>query len=180
MPSPETKPFGLVGHVETPGALLKACEALRAEGYRRFDAHSPFPVHGLEKAMGLAPSPLPWITLVAGIFGAVGVFALQMWTMGVDYPLNISGKPYFAFQAYVPILFEGTVLAAAGATFLGLWWLAKLPRLFHPTMQQSAFHRASNDLFFVSVEAADPLFEVEKTRQTLEALGVVGIEEVAS
>lgn len=172
-------PWGLVGRVESPAALLTVCEALRGAGYRRFDAHSPFPVHGLDRAMGLDRSPLPWITLAAGMAGALGAFALQMWTMGVDYPQNISGKPFFAFQAYVPIIFEGTVLAAAGATFLGLWWLARLPRPFHPTMQAVGFERASDDQLFVSVDANDPRFDPTATRAFLEAAGVTELQEVA-
>ena len=114
--------FALVGVFDTPAALLRACEALRDAGYRKFDARTPFPVHGLERAMGLRrrasrASPGRWGCRRALWLG------LQMWTLGVDYPLNLSGKPFFAYQAYVPVTFELTILLSAIGTFLGLWAL---------------------------------------------------------
>src|SRR4051812_3809352 len=96
----------LMGWYETPGELYKACEALRDAGYQRFDAHTPFPVHGLEHAMGLRPSRLPWIVLGGGLFGLVGSVLLAWYTQGLDYPQNISGKEAFSFQAYIPVFFE--------------------------------------------------------------------------
>jgi hypothetical protein len=183
MPSPEPSssagPFALVGWFDTPGELVHACEQLREAGYRRFDAHTPFPVHGLDRAMGLRPSKLPWIVLAMGLLGGVGAFALQMWTMGIDYPQNLSGKPVFAWQAYVPVTFEATILFAAFGAFFGMWLLNGLPRLFHPVMQHHRFDGSSDDRFLVSVEASDPAFDPEATRALLERLGAKGLEEVA-
>jgi len=183
MPSPEPNkaaaPFALVGWFASPGQLVQACEALRDAGYRRFDAHTPFPVHGLDGAMGLRPSRLPWIVFAMGLVGGLGAFLLQMWTMGVDYPQNISGKPHFAWQAYVPVTFEATILFAAFGAFFGLWALNRLPRLFHPVMQAARFEGVSDDRFLVSVEAADPLFDAARTRELLERLGARALEEVA-
>lgn len=180
MPSPEPKSavHALVGVFDTPAALLHACEELREEGYQRFDAHTPFPVHGLERAMGLRASRVPWITLVGGLVGGLGGFLLQVWTMGVDYPQNISGKPYIAYQAYVPVTFELTILFAALGTFFGMWAINRLPQFFHPVMQHPAFPRASDDRFLVSVEAADPRFDPERTRALLRGHGASEIEEV--
>src|SRR5262249_35085841 len=104
--------FGIMGFVETPAALTHACAALREAGYENSDAHTPFPVHGLEKAMGLRPSRMPWIVLGGATFGFLGSIALAWFTQVADYPQNISGKPPIAFQAYVPVFFELTVLCA--------------------------------------------------------------------
>lgn len=171
-------PFALVGAWSTPAELYTACAALRDAGYRRFDAHTPFPVHGLERAMGLKPSRLPWIVLACGILGGAGAFALQTWAHLWGYRQVISGKPFFAFQAYVPITFELTVLFAAFGTFFGVWGLSKLPRLFHPVMQHPAFTGATDDRFLVSIEADDPKFDPDKTRALLVEFGARDVQEV--
>ncbi len=174
-----TGSWGLMGWYQTPGELLSACEALKREGYTRFDAHTPFPVHGLERALELPPSPLPKLVLAAGLAGLLGAMALQLWTMGIDYPQNISGKPLFAYQAYVPVAFEATVLLASFACFFGMWWLNGLPRFVHPTAGHPSFPRASDDRFFVAVELADPRYDQVATRALLEALGAKELQEVA-
>ncbi len=184
MQSPEQapaadQPFALVGTFDTPAALVHACEALRDQGYEKFDAHTPFPVHGLDRAMGMKASKVAWITLGAGLMGGLGGFALQMWTQGVDYPQNISGKPFFAFQAYVPVTFEATILCAALGTFLGMWALNRLPELFHPVHQAKHFPKVSDDKFLVSIEASDQKFERRKTAELLAGLGAKDVEEVA-
>lgn len=177
---PKAKPFALVGVFDTPATLYHACEGLRDGGYTRFDAHTPFPVHGLEKAMGVKQSRLPWISLVCAILGGTGIFALEAWIHSAGYPLNISGKPHFAFQAYIPVMFEITVLLCAFGTFFGLWGLNKLPQLFHPVMQHSKFTSASDDRFLVSIECDDPRYDEVVTRQLFEELGAKDIEEVAA
>jgi hypothetical protein len=171
-------PFALVGAWRTPAELYRACEALRDAGYQQFDAHTPFPVHGLEKAMGLRASRLPWIVLLCGLIGGTGAFALQTWAHLSGYPQVISGKPLFAFQAYVPITFELTVLFAAFGTFFGVWGLSRLPRLFHPVMQHPAFSGATDDRFLVSIEGADARFDHERTRALLLELGAHDVQEV--
>ena len=183
MPSPETKDpkagvFAVVGAFEAPDRLLRALEELRDLGYRDFDAHTPFPVHGIERAMGLKASKVPWLTLLGGLAGLAGGMALQIWTMGYDYPLNLSGKPFVAWQAYVPIAFETTILLTAFGTFFGMWGLNRLPRFFHPVMQADAFPAASDDRFLVSVESTDPRFELSTVRQLLQAQGARTVEEV--
>lgn len=172
------QPFALVGAWRTPGGLYHACEALRDAGYRNFDAHTPFAVHGLEKAMGLPPSRLPYLVLGCGILGGLGAFALQSWVHLWGYPQIISGKPFFAFQTYVPITFELTVLFAAFGTFFGVWGMSRLPRFFHPVMQHPSFAGASDDRFLVSVEAEDPKFDLSATRALLEELGASDVQEV--
>jgi hypothetical protein len=173
-----SRPFALVGSFATPALLTRACAKLRDAGYRRFDAHTPFPVHGLDRAMGLRPSPLGWIVLACALLGGAGAFTLQWWVHTHGYAQNISGKPLFAFQAYVPITFELTVLFGAFGTFFGVWGLSRLPRLFHPVMQHPAFARASDDRFLLSVESDDALFDHLRTRTLLLELGAADVEEV--
>lgn len=163
--------FALVGRFETPAEITRACEALRDEGYKQFDAHTPFAIHGLEKAMGLPPSRLPFIVLGAGTTGLLGGLALAWYTQLYDYPLSIGGKVPFAFQAYIPILFELTVLFSAFGAFFGMWGMNRLPTFFHPVHHYPSFGRASDDAFIVSVEAADPKFDLTQTRELLEKLG---------
>jgi hypothetical protein len=177
---PLTDVHALMGWFETPAELFKACETLRDAGYQRFDAHTPFAVHGLELAMGLRPSRLPWIVLGGGLFGLVGSVLLAWYTQAVDYPQNISGKEAFSFQAYIPVFFELTVLCAAFACFFGMWLMNRLPRFSHPAHTHPSFHRATDDAFFISVEAADPRFDRAATRKMLAALGARELVEVAS
>jgi hypothetical protein len=174
---PET--WGLVGYLRTPADLYKACEALRDAGYKKFDAHTPFPVHGLENAMGLKPSKLPFIVFGAALTGAASALAMMVYMNVIDYPMNIGGKPYLTLPSYVPITFELTILFSAFAAFFGCWGLNLLPKFFDPVMQHPQFARATDDLFFVAVEATDPNFDVRKTRALLEGLGVKDLQEVA-
>jgi len=173
------QPFALVGYFDTPADLYHACEGLRDAGYKHFDAHTPFPVHGLEKAMGLKPSRLPWIVLICGATGGTIGFLLQSWVHLFGYPQNISGKPLFAFPPMVPIIFELTVLLSAFGAFFGMWALNRLPMWFHPVMQYSKFETFSDDQFLLSVEASDPKFDSAGTRALLAELGAQDIEEVA-
>ena len=172
-------PWGLVGWVQTAPHIYRACEALRDAGYKQFDAHTPFPVHGLEHAMGLKPSKLPWIVLACAILGAASALLMMIWMNVIDYPMNIGGKPYLTLPSYVPIAFELTILLSAFGAFFGNWGLSKLPKFFDPVMRHSSFHRASDDRFFVSVESKDANFDLARTRAFLEGLGVQDVEEVA-
>lgn len=178
--APARPAFGLVGYFDTPAQLWGACEALRDAGIKDFDAHTPFPVHGLEKAMGAPASKLPWIVLIAGTVGMVAGFGLQAWIMSVDYPLIIAGKPYFAYQAYIPVTFEITILFAAISTFIGTWALNKLPAFYHPVFKHPDFGRATDDKFFVSVERKDPSYNTEAIARLLEPHGVQALQEVES
>ena len=176
----ESPPFALMGYFTSPADIYHACEALRDAGYSRFDAHTPFPVHGLEKAMGLKPSPMPWLVLVGGVTGLVSAILLAWYTQLYDYPLIISGKPSFSYQAFIPIFFELTVLFAALTCFFGLFVISRLPSFFHPTMTHPNFPRATDDAFFISVEVSDPKFDATETRSLLQRVGAQGIREVFS
>ena len=174
-----TPPYGTVGVFETPGAILAAATELRDAGYKEIDALTPFPVHGMERALGLRSSKMPWISLAGAIFGISGMFWLSHY-VSWDYPLNISGKPVFSWQAYVPLYFELMVLFCAFATFFGLWGLCKLPTYFHPAMTHPRFPGATDDKFLLVVEARDGLYEGAKVRALLEKLGAHDVIEVQS
>jgi hypothetical protein len=174
----DIRPFAIVGVFDTPAQLFHACEELRDAGYQHFDAHTPFPVHGLERAMGLAPSRLPWIVLLGGFTGLFSMIALAWYTQGYDYPLNISGKEPFSYQAFVPLFFELTVLFSALACFFGMWGMNRLPTYFHPVMQHPMFPRATDDKFLLSVESRDPKFDLAQTRELLEKVGAQDVAEV--
>ena len=177
---PEGAHYGILAEFATAADLYHACERVRDEGFTRWDAHTPFPVHGLDRAMGLRRSPLPWIVLVAGLTGAAGGFALQWWVHADAYPLVISGKPYFAWPAMIPITFElGVLFAAFGAVF-GMLGLNRLPMHHHPLFRSKVFERVSDDAFFISIESWDPRFDASATRKLLESLGARHVELLES
>jgi hypothetical protein len=176
---PEGTPcYGVLARFETPRALHRACEQVRDAGYRKWDAHSPFPVHGLDAAMGLRASKLPWIVLVMGLGGAGGGLLLQWWVAVKAYALVISGKPLFSWPAFVPVTFELGVLFGALGAVLGMLGLNQLPMLYHPLFNSKQFERMSDDAFFISIEAWDPKFDAHRTVEFLEGLGAVQVEVV--
>lgn len=178
MSANKTKLFGVLAEFETPATLFHACEHVRDAGFGKWDAHTPFPVHGLDGAMGMKRSKLPWIVLVFGLTGMATAFCLQSWVHSIEYPLVISGKPLFALPAYVPIIFELSVLFSAFASVFGMLALNGLPRLEHPLFGSKRFDRASDDRFFISIEAGDPKFDAEKTVEFLRGLGATHVELV--
>ena len=178
---PEGTPtFGALAEFATPADLYRACARVRDAGYTRWDAHSPFPIHGLDGAMGLSRSRLPWIILVMGLGGAAAGFLLQTWVHSYAYPLTISGKPHFAWQAYVPITFElGVLFGAFGAVF-GMLGLNRLPMHHHPLFDDPAFARVTDDGFFISIESWDPKFDARTTPALLERIGATHVDLVGS
>jgi len=178
MSNPNTQPFALVGYFDTPADLYHACEGLRDAGYKHFDAHTPFPVHGLDKAMGLGRSRLPFVTLICGLSGAIGGFTLQLWANGIAYPILVSGKPVFNWQPYMPVTFELGVLLAAISTVVGMLAFNELPMLFHPLFGSRAFEKVTDDGFFISIESWDPKFNAIETERLLSGLGATRVELV--
>ncbi len=172
------KVYGLLAEYETPGDLYHACEKVRDAGYGAWDAHTPFPVHGLERAMGIRRSIVPFIVAVMGFSGAGLGFLLQYWVSTTAYPLIISAKPYNSYPAFVPVTFElGILLGSFGAVF-GMFALNKLPQLYHSLFNSPRFPRFSDDKFFISIESRDPKYDVERTRKLLESTGATAVEEV--
>lgn len=170
--------YGILAEFATPADLYRACEGVRDAGFTRWDAHTPFPVHGLERAMGLRRSPLPWIVLVMGLTGTAAGFLLQWWVHTQAYPLVISGKPFFAWPAFIPITFEVAVLFAALGAVLGMFALNRLPMLHHPLFTSRVFERVTDDAFFISIESWDPRFDPSGTRALVESLGARHVELV--
>jgi len=167
---------GLLAEFKNPAELLRAAREIHQAGYTGFDCHSPFPIHGLDRAMGLGRSPLGWIVGLAALIGAAGAMTLQWWTSTIDYPLVISGKPLFSFQAYVPVTFALGVLLSAIAALIGMLAINALPRFHHPVFYSDRFAAASDDSFFVSILAEGEKFDPEKTRAFLESIGGRNVE----
>jgi hypothetical protein len=172
----QKRPFGLLAEFETPADLVRAAEAIRDQGFKKWDCYTPFPVHGLDGAMGLRDTRLPWVVLAGGITGCATAFLMQWWMNAVDYPLVISGKPLFSVPANIPIAFELTVLFSALAAFVSMFLFNGLPQFYHPTFRSERFRQVTNDKFFVTIDATDPRFEVEKTEALLLSLGSTHVE----
>ncbi len=173
------KPWGLLAEFDSVNALLAATERVRDAGFTRFDAHAPFPVHGLDEAMGIRMSKLPWLVLAGGATGAGLALLMQWWMNGVDYAYVISGKPLFGLPVAIPITFELTVLLASIGAFVGLMVANRFPELYHPLLPNERFRtRGTTDRFFVAIEAADPRYEPGATRAFLEGLGAACVEEL--
>lgn len=174
----DKKIFGIIAQFDNPKKLLNAVEKLNKSGVKGIDTHTPFPIHGMDKAMGLKDSSLGWIVAFAAILGFAVGLGLQSWTAVVAYPMIIGGKPLFSWQAFVPITFELTVLFSAFGTVFGMFALNRLPRLHHPLFFVPQFKTFSTDGFFLSVEAGKE-FDLEKTKLLLKNVGGWNIEEVA-
>ncbi len=162
--------YGLMAQFEDAEKLLAATQRTREAGYRRIDAYSPFPIDGLGEALGFTHSLISWIVLVSGIVGAAAGFGLQYYVSVIANPINVGGKPTFSWPAFVPITFETTILGAAVAGVIGLLLLNRLPMPYHPVFNIDNFLRASQDGFFLCIEAADPQFDPQKSREFLESL----------
>jgi|YNPBryunderm2012_1023409.scaffolds.fasta_scaffold00021_52 hypothetical protein len=170
------KLYGVAAEFETPADLLAAIRALRQRGYARLDALTPFPVHGLNEALGLRRSPLGWAALAAGLAGASGALLLQWWTGAVAYPVVVGGKPYFAVEPSVPVTFELAVLLASFAAVLGMLALNGLPRFYHAAFHHTRYQRASDDAFLLVVESDGPGFDAARAAEALRTLGGQHVE----
>lgn len=170
---------GLMAEFDDPNALVAAAQRARHEGYRRMDAYSPFPIEELHDALEMGPSRLPLIVLVGGLVGCLGGFALQYWVSAVENPWNIGGRPLFSWPAFIPIVFECTILVAALSAVLGMLALNGLPMPYHPVFNVTRFALASRNRFFLCIEARDARFDLEKTRAFLNTLGPREVSTVA-
>jgi Protein of unknown function (DUF3341) len=171
--------YGLMAEFDDPASIVAAAERAHREGYRCMDAYSPFPIEELTEAMGDEHTRLPLIVLIGGIVGCLGGYALEYWTQVVAYPLNIGGKPFHSWPAFIPVTFECTILVAALAAVLGMLALNGLPQPYHPVFNVPRFALASRNRFFLCVEARDPLFDIERTRRFLETLNPREVTTVA-
>jgi hypothetical protein len=161
---------GLLAEFLTPQEILEATRRARQEGYRHMDAYTPYPVEGLAAELDLPRTRIPLVVLMGGLVGAAGGYFMQYWAAAVDYPLNIGGRPLNSWPAFIPITFEMTVLIAALSAILGMFFLNGLPHPYHPLFNIARFDHASQDRFFLCIEATDPGFDRQATKQFLEGL----------
>jgi hypothetical protein len=173
-----TKAYGLIAEFESPAATMHAAEKVRDAGYRRWDVFTPFPIHGMDKAMGMKNSKVGWFSFLGGATGyTTGM--LMIWFMNkFDYPIVVGGKPMFSPFGAFPPSYELTILLGAFGAILGMMYLNRLPRLHHPLLKHGRFNLATHDRFFVVIETTDAKFSEAETRKLLENLGSKHIEVV--
>ncbi|MEM9940859.1 MAG: quinol:electron acceptor oxidoreductase subunit ActD [Planctomycetota bacterium] len=189
--SEDSQLVGLLAEFDEPEDLVHACNEARTAGFKKFDAYSPFPVHGIDPAIGIKRSILPFIVLGVALGACLVGLGMQFYTNGGSiagistdespvfpgYAFKISGKPYFSLSANIPVTFEVIVLSSAFATFLGMWFLNGLPRLSNPIHRVSRFKRVTDDKFFLMIEASDNQFVYADTEAKLNQWGAVAVEE---
>jgi hypothetical protein len=170
--------YGLMAEFDTAAGIVRAAREVHARGYRKVDAYTPYPMEELTDALHLHRTWVPLVVLCGGIFGLLFGWGLQYYTAVVDYPINIGGRPVYAWPSFVVPTFETTVLFSAFAALFGMLALNGLPRPYHPAFNVPAFARASRDRFFLAIEADDPRFDLDETRDLLRSLGPVEVSEV--
>ncbi|HKB06701.1 MAG TPA: DUF3341 domain-containing protein [Candidatus Polarisedimenticolia bacterium] len=170
--------YGLLAEFGSPQELVEAAEAARSSGYRRLDAFTPFPIERLSEALGHRPSKVPMLVLIGAILGALLGYGLQYWISAVSYPLNVGGRPYNSWPAFIPVTFELTILVAGVFTVLGMLALNGLPTPYHPVFNVPRFALASRDRYFLCVESKDTKFDEAATRVFLEGLRPSGVFDV--
>lgn len=161
-----------------PGPLFAAAERMRDAGYKKFDCHSPFPIHGMDRAMGISRSPLAIIVFFVAFSAVLGMVGFVYWLSVIEYPLVISGKPLFSYQAFTPPFFAVGVLTGALTAVVGMLVLNKLPRYHHPLFESKMFERVTDDGFIISVQSNDPQFDEEKVKSFLKSIGGNNVEVI--
>lgn len=162
--------YGVMAEFDNPSDLVAAARRTYEAGYRRINGYSPYPIEELSEAIGFTRTSLPLIVLIGGILGGLGGFFMQYWIAVHDYPLNVGGRPYNSWPAFIPITFETTVLCAAFAAVLGMLALNKLPQPYHPVFNAPNFALATRDRFFLVIEANDALFKHDDAVEFMNSL----------
>jgi hypothetical protein len=171
--------YGVMAEFDDPTALVEATRRTYDEGYRVFDSYSPFPIHETFAAMHIEDRRVPGLVLLGGIVGMVSGLGLQVWVSAFAYPLNIGGRPFLSWPMFIPVTFELTILFASFAAVFGMFILNGLPMPYHPVFNVARFaEHASQDRFFLAIEATDPKFNHARTRAFLEGLGAREINDV--
>jgi hypothetical protein len=177
--APVTPFYGLMAEFDSARALLDAANRVREAGYTKTDAYSPFPIHGLAEALGFKDRRISKFVLAGGIIGALAGYGLEYWTSAIAYPLNIGGRPLHSWVSFIPPAFETTILFAAFTAGITMIALNGLPLPYHPVFNAPRFAHASQDAFFLAIEATDPKFSEQATREFLAGLNareVVAVE----
>lgn len=177
MPS-STPTYGLLAEFDTPAAILHAAAKVRDAGFRRWDVFTPFPIHGMNQAMGLGNSKVGWFSFIGGVTGYTTGMLMIWWMNAVDYAIPVGGKPLFSPFAAFPPSYELTILFGSFGAILGMLFLNRLPRLHHPLLKNRRFALATHDRFYLVIESSDPKFSSEQTRQLLTQSGSTHLELV--
>ena len=170
--------YGVMAEFENPSDLVAAARKVYSLGYRRINGYSPYPIEELSEAIGFTRTSLPLIVFIGGVLGGLGGFFMQYYIEVIDYPINVGGKPYNSWPAFIPITFEMTVLAAAFAAVLGMLVLNKLPQPYHPVFNVPNFAMATRDRFFLAVEANDPKINHAEVVELLKSLNALEVNDV--
>ena len=170
--------YGVMAQFDNPDDVLAAAKAAFAAGYRKLDAYSPLPVHGLADAIGYKRTRLPWLVFCMGIVGAIAGYGLCYWVSVIDYPLNIGGRPFHSGPSFIPVTFELTILFSAMTSAFGMLIANGLPQPYHPVFNVANFARASSYLFFLCIEAEDEKFDMEETTRFLQSLNPQEVSQV--
>jgi hypothetical protein len=170
--------YGVMAEFASPHDLLAAAGAARAAGFRKLDAFTPYPIERLSEALGHRPSRVPMLVLIGGMIGACAGYGLQYWVSAVAYPLNVGGRPYNSWPAFIPITFELTILVAGIFAVFGMLALNGLPTPYHPVFNVPRFALASRDRYFLCIESKDRKFDEASTRVFLEGLRPSGVFDV--
>jgi len=174
----EDKVYGVIGEFEDPHDLVHAGRKIREMGYTKLDAMTPFPVHGIDEAIGIPRSKLGWIVICIGLCGTATALSLIWYVGAINDKFVIGGKPLFDVTFSIPVTFELTVLFSAFASVLGMLALNGLPRLYHPSLNYRNAHKASDDKFLLVIEADDPQFDAHKAVEHLRSVGAETVEVV--
>ena len=183
--------IGMIGEFDDVEVLMKAARKMRDMEFKQWDVYSPFPIHGMDEAMAIRSTILPWIVLIAGLSGLVIGLVLTVFSMSTDvyvpmlpgtdvvgYKLIISGKPFNSMPAWIPVIFELTILLSAFAAVFGMFLLNKLPMLYNPLFKIEQFIRVTDDRFFIGVSCLDKQYDVKATAKLLKELGASEVKEI--
>jgi Protein of unknown function (DUF3341) len=170
--------YGVIAEFENPNDLVHAARKVYEAGYRRINGYSPYPIEELSEAIGFTHTSLPLIVFIGGVVGGLSGFFMQYWIEVINYPINVGGKPFNSWPAFIPITFEMTVLFAAFSAVLGMLVLNKLPQPYHPVFNAPNFALATRDRFFLAVEANDAKFQHNKVTDLLKSLGAIEVSDV--
>lgn len=170
--------YGLLAEFDTPADVLHAADKVRAAGFRRWDVHTPYPIHGMDKAMGLGNSKVGYFTFCGGVTGFTTGMTMIYYMNGFDYQLVVGGKPLFSALFAFPVSYELTILLSAFGTLGGMFFLNRLPKWYNPLFKNRRFEGVSHDKFYIVIETADPKYSATETKKFLESLGSKHIEEV--
>ncbi len=174
----KTPIYGLLAEFHSPQEVVEAAGRVHAAGFRRVDGYSPYPIEELAEALELHKSHLPKLVLAGGMAGLLGGMGLEYWASVIEYPMNIGGRPFFSWPAFIVPAYETTILFAAATAVLGMLFLNGLPEPYHPVFNVPGFALASRDKFFICIEAADPKFDRALTAKFLKGLGASVVSEV--